>query len=169
MSTQESPTPPPNRDDELARLYLAGRDVPCPKCGYNRRDSDQATCPECAHALTLAPGSATTYAAAGTATLWLFVNMIVFGSIGTAITAFAIFPSVAYGINVVTLVIFAVLAAAFLTPLAFGIGGLRVLRRPLRHGSATRTHIARLRTAGIVFLISMLTVVGAPFLAALFF
>ncbi len=41
--------------DELATLYLRGRDVPCPGCGYNRRDGVTMGCPECSHALALKP------------------------------------------------------------------------------------------------------------------
>ncbi|RMH27026.1 MAG: hypothetical protein D6692_08290, partial [Planctomycetota bacterium] len=37
--------------DELAALYLRARDVPCPGCGYNRRDGIAAACPECLHPL----------------------------------------------------------------------------------------------------------------------
>ncbi len=33
--------------------FLAGRDVECPRCGYNLRDQTSDRCPECAHALTL--------------------------------------------------------------------------------------------------------------------
>ncbi len=37
--------------DELATLFLRGRDVPCPGCTYNRRDGTSATCPECRYTL----------------------------------------------------------------------------------------------------------------------
>ncbi len=40
-------------NDELAELYLRGRDTPCPSCNYNRRDSTSATCPECGTKLVL--------------------------------------------------------------------------------------------------------------------
>ncbi|MEZ6317371.1 MAG: hypothetical protein R3B49_01265 [Phycisphaerales bacterium] len=169
MNDQAPPTPPPHRDDDLARLYLAGRDVPCPKCKYNRRDGDRARCPECGHALTLAPGTTTTYAAARTAARWLFICMIVFGALGGTYVGFAVLQMVGYGLNVPTLVIVVVLAAGFLVPLGMGIGGLRALIRPLRQGNATPAHIKRLRTAGIIFLVSMLAVAGAPFLVALLY
>lgn len=39
--------------DELAALYLRGRDVPCPGCGYNRRDGTAAACPECGAGLSV--------------------------------------------------------------------------------------------------------------------
>lgn len=32
---------------EPLRTFLAGRDVPCPVCGYNLRDLEQERCPEC--------------------------------------------------------------------------------------------------------------------------
>lgn len=37
----------PATPDELAALFLRGRDVPCPGCGYNRRDGTASACPEC--------------------------------------------------------------------------------------------------------------------------
>lgn len=40
--------------DELCRAFLAGRDVPCPACGYNLRNTDVARCPECGGPLELA-------------------------------------------------------------------------------------------------------------------
>ncbi len=39
--------PTPATPDELAALFLRARDVPCPKCHYNRRDGLTAACPEC--------------------------------------------------------------------------------------------------------------------------
>lgn len=42
-ATQSTPATP----DELAALYLRARDIPCPGCGYNRRDGIAAACPEC--------------------------------------------------------------------------------------------------------------------------
>jgi len=46
---------PPTRatPDELAELYLRGRDVPCPGCGYNRRDGIGAHCPECRYSFDI--------------------------------------------------------------------------------------------------------------------
>ena len=38
--------PSPNQA-ELLRAYLAGRDIPCPGCGYNLRGLTIQTCPEC--------------------------------------------------------------------------------------------------------------------------
>jgi hypothetical protein len=40
--------------DALRRAFLAGRDVPCPACGYNLRNADVARCPECGGPLELA-------------------------------------------------------------------------------------------------------------------
>ena len=40
-------------DDELLRQYLAGRNVPCPKCGYDLRDLSGTKCPECGRPLRL--------------------------------------------------------------------------------------------------------------------
>lgn len=39
--------------DELIAVFLAGRDVPCPRCGYNLRGLERARCPECERPLTL--------------------------------------------------------------------------------------------------------------------
>ncbi len=41
------------RELEHIRQQLAGRDVPCPKCGYNLRDLEHGICPECGHFLEL--------------------------------------------------------------------------------------------------------------------
>lgn len=43
----------PATADELAALYLRGRDVACPGCGYNRRDAVSSVCPECNAVLAL--------------------------------------------------------------------------------------------------------------------
>lgn len=40
---------------DIIALYLQGRDVPCPACGYNRRDDTAPPCPECGHHLRLQP------------------------------------------------------------------------------------------------------------------
>lgn len=45
----------PADPDSLAVLYLRDRDLPCPGCGYNRRDATAARCPECGHLLILGP------------------------------------------------------------------------------------------------------------------
>ena len=39
--------------DELAAAYLKSRDLPCPSCGYNRRDGQTSICPECEHDLAI--------------------------------------------------------------------------------------------------------------------
>lgn len=40
--------PAPNFDpDAVLRGWLAGRDEPCPACGYNLRGTDGRACPEC--------------------------------------------------------------------------------------------------------------------------
>lgn len=50
MAQPGQPTP-----QEIITLYLQGRDVPCPACGYNRRDDTAPPCPECGHHLRLQP------------------------------------------------------------------------------------------------------------------
>jgi hypothetical protein len=40
---------------ELVTLYLQGRDVPCPACGYNRRNGTTTACPECATPIDIGP------------------------------------------------------------------------------------------------------------------
>ncbi len=49
--------PTPATPDELAAIFLRARDVPCPACGYNRRDGTTAVCPECDRFLKLMPPS----------------------------------------------------------------------------------------------------------------
>ncbi|MBL4590682.1 MAG: hypothetical protein JKY96_01855 [Phycisphaerales bacterium] len=50
---EEEPTNQPTNDEALVVLYLKGRDVPCPSCGYNRRGGASATCPECSEIIKL--------------------------------------------------------------------------------------------------------------------
>jgi len=40
-------------DAELLRLYLDGRNIACPKCGYNLRGCVGKVCPECGTGLVL--------------------------------------------------------------------------------------------------------------------
>jgi hypothetical protein len=40
-------------EPSLLRIYLAGRDVACPQCGYNLRELRGTRCPECGEELTL--------------------------------------------------------------------------------------------------------------------
>lgn len=42
--------------DELLASYLAARDEPCPRCGYNLRGLREPRCPECGDALRLRVG-----------------------------------------------------------------------------------------------------------------
>jgi hypothetical protein len=37
----------PSQDHNALQTFLTGRDVPCPKCGYNLKGLDIGTCPEC--------------------------------------------------------------------------------------------------------------------------
>lgn len=47
----------PSDDAVLLRAYAFGRDVPCPACGYNLRNTDSPRCPECGGDLHLAVGT----------------------------------------------------------------------------------------------------------------
>ncbi len=38
---------------ELLRAFLADRDTPCPRCGYNLRGTVSTKCPECGYVLRL--------------------------------------------------------------------------------------------------------------------
>lgn len=44
---------PATDEAEILRLYLTGRDVPCPRCGYNLRDGVAGVCPECGAGIKL--------------------------------------------------------------------------------------------------------------------
>jgi hypothetical protein len=48
---------PAARAEEVI-VFVQGRSVPCPKCGYELRDLQQAQCPECGEELELRVGSA---------------------------------------------------------------------------------------------------------------
>ncbi|MEO1716445.1 MAG: hypothetical protein AAFR76_04975 [Planctomycetota bacterium] len=42
-------------DADQIKAYLADRDVPCPRCGYNLRGVADPTCPECAGEISFRP------------------------------------------------------------------------------------------------------------------
>lgn len=48
--------PPLADPDELLLAFLRGRDVECPRCGYNLRDLPRPECPECREGLLLTVG-----------------------------------------------------------------------------------------------------------------
>jgi hypothetical protein len=54
VSTKSRSTP----DAEAVRLFLAGRDAPCPHCKYNLRNCESPTCPECGRPIVLHIGDA---------------------------------------------------------------------------------------------------------------
>jgi len=80
--------PAPRAADDTAGLvaFLAGRDVPCPLCGYNLRGLTSPRCPECGRELRLSIGLTEPYlrawivlaaaACAGGGTGLFFVMMI---------------------------------------------------------------------------------------------
>ena len=43
----------PQDEAAMLRLFLTGRDVPCPQCDYNLRDLTGTRCPECGEELAL--------------------------------------------------------------------------------------------------------------------
>lgn len=43
----------PASQHDLLRAFVAGRDAPCPGCGYNVRDLTGGVCPECGEPLRL--------------------------------------------------------------------------------------------------------------------
>lgn len=51
--TSETQTEVPDGDDAMLRTYLADRDAPCPRCGYNLRASTGGRCNECGTAVRL--------------------------------------------------------------------------------------------------------------------
>src|SRR5688572_30282901 len=52
------PTTPPFHDTAAEVVeFLKGRSVPCPRCAYDLRDIQTATCPECGEPLVLKIGS----------------------------------------------------------------------------------------------------------------
>lgn len=58
ISTDLKPLVPvaPSDEGELLNAFLADRDVPCPRCGYNLRMLVGRRCPECGDELTLRVG-----------------------------------------------------------------------------------------------------------------
>lgn len=162
--------PTPAAGDELARLYLAGRDAPCPRCRYNRRDSDRAACPECGHALELAPATPESARAARVAAGWLLGTMFAYGAIGTAYVAWLVTMTFSLGgigslFQLVSLVMY---ATGFLVPLAFSVWAFRVTRRRLRAAGPTPADVRRIRTAGIAMLVGLTLTYLTPVIGFLF-
>jgi hypothetical protein len=62
---------------DIIALYLQGRDVPCPACGYNRRDDTTPPCPECGHHLRLQPVARNPLELTRTSCYWLAGIIIV--------------------------------------------------------------------------------------------
>ncbi len=109
--------------DDVARLlsmFLRGRDVPCPLCGYNLRDLTQQQCPECRHGLLLTVG------VTKLRFLWFLLAM-------TACT----FAGIAAGLTLIPTIVQwlagagrppAVLVTLVLLGLASAVGGLMLIR-----------------------------------------
>ncbi|GJM19621.1 MAG: hypothetical protein DHS20C14_18340 [Phycisphaeraceae bacterium] len=152
-------------DDEIARVYLRGRDAPCPKCGYNRRDGREAACPECGHALTLAPGGLQAARAGRVAAGWLFGSMLAMGVPGTALVVILALLSRSWGVSAEDIVIFTTLGALFALPMACGFWGYRVTRRRLRSGEVNAADVRRIRTAGIVMVAATVLLYAVTFLS----
>lgn len=61
-----NPSQEPQDPAALLAAYTQGRDVGCPACGYNLRNTAASACPECGEPLALAVGSANPCGAAWT-------------------------------------------------------------------------------------------------------
>lgn len=46
----------PQTDTTVLQMFLAGRDMDCPRCSYNLRDLNGSHCPECGNELVLRIG-----------------------------------------------------------------------------------------------------------------
>lgn len=117
----------PATPDELAALFLRGRDVPCPGCGYNRRDGTTAACPECTAevALSVQPKSTTvvlsTQRARVIAACLLVIALVLMieslGSTFTYVRAMSGGWSSTFGPWIIAAIV-CLLASCFMTPLA---------------------------------------------------
>lgn len=150
MPTPPEHPPEPTRDDELARLYLAGRDVPCPKCRYNRRDSDRAACPECGHRLELTPPDpiGRAYVRAGRV-LGVALSLDALTSLGSAAWAVWFITQNGWAVMGWNAAMY-----AFVAPLAIAkltVGATLLLRRPFRepHNARGRRRYRRAVMVGL--------------------
>jgi|GEM_PF-2522908 len=74
--------------DELAAVYLRGRDVACPGCGYNRRDGTGAACPECGVGYRVGPDQSSLRAGYARVLGWLGVVCLGAGINGSVILVY---------------------------------------------------------------------------------
>jgi hypothetical protein len=56
MNGNAADQPPTSEDRRMLNEYLADRDTPCPRCGYNLRGLTGGRCPECGDELRLQVG-----------------------------------------------------------------------------------------------------------------
>jgi hypothetical protein len=140
-------------DARFLLAYLADRDLPCPRCGYNLRRLSSDRCPECGDVLVLQVGSADpqmgAYAALLVATAAGLGGSLFFGSVA-AVYAPASWWSGASGI---LLIVEAVLAGA---GLAAAVRGRRRIRRA---SPAAQRALAIAAVGGVLVLSTMVVAV----------
>ncbi|XAM01564.1 hypothetical protein OT109_09230 [Phycisphaeraceae bacterium D3-23] len=85
----------PQSETQALLDYVAQREVPCPRCGYNLRGLTQPSCPECGNGLVLSVGSSSPLNRAWLtmlAALLLPAGIGLFGCIGVAMAMQYISP-----------------------------------------------------------------------------
>ncbi len=148
MPDRPAPAPQPATDDEIAALFLRGRDVSCAGCGYNRRDGTQADCPECKRKFVpQAPESISgPYTRLGTLIAWMAIASSCTMLLSSASTVWYVrrYGSGAIdSLQVVTSCVYAILAVASLIFAAFILFGRPHQARVNQHNVRRyRRHIA---------------------------
>lgn len=115
------------QERDAAAAFVRGRDVACPGCGYNLRDSADGVCPECGRVLVL---RASDDQRARRALLWLiFAWSTIMGAGPLAVSAayWAVYRSFpGYGVEA------ALIAAAHIAAVSYGVIGMVTLVRTRR-------------------------------------
>jgi hypothetical protein len=139
------PQPTPATPDELATLFLRARDIPCPKCSYNRRDGNTSACPECGAPLSLnqSHGSIPRIAILLFVVATFVIGIELAWSLGYAATAFRHDLRISSNPSLLTLRV----VGAILLPTAAAIVGLRAWLN--RH--TPRRQIRYLLLAALIF------------------
>lgn len=139
--------------DELARVYLRGRDVPCPGCRRNRREQAVAECPFCGLEIHVGASDPVARRAAQRATGWLVAIGLAVGLF--ALLYFTVILLLLTGMKVDLSRPEAVMVYTYALPasLLCTLGGLWVwfgCWKPSRTRALTRRHVSHLGWAAFV-------------------
>ncbi len=155
--------PNPSGLDETASLYLRARDVPCPGCGYNRRDGTDACCPECGHVLTLSPTESADRVLAVAGPRWHFGTVFAIAVVHAILDGVAVFMGAVQG--VIGTLPLANRFLVFATPVLYlGVAYIAMLGlRASRRRAPTHVNAKRVKRLLLASSLALLGVLFVPF------